>query len=134
MRHKTWGRFSFIGSDPFLVLKSKGKTIVLEQRGKITRKKGNPLEELRNILNTYKIRPNPKNPLPFMGGGVGYPSFCIQVYPCPVTASLQRNEDAARVPMPPLTFSQTSAIIPSCLFSNKNQGGHQWVHSNQRFW
>ncbi|MEK7310103.1 MAG: aminodeoxychorismate synthase component I [Planctomycetota bacterium] len=72
MRHKTWGKFSFIGSDPFLILKSKGNNITIEQDGKITHKKGDPLEELRSILNTYKVRHNPKSPAPFMGGGVGY--------------------------------------------------------------
>ena len=72
MQHKSWGRFSFIGSDPFLVLKSKGDNITIEQSGKITRKKGNPLEELRRILDAHKVKPNPKSPAPFMGGGVGY--------------------------------------------------------------
>jgi para-aminobenzoate synthetase component 1 len=72
MRHKEWGRFSFIGSDPFLVLKSKGNNITIEQNGKIAYKKGDPLEELRSILNTYKVRHNPKSPVPFIGGGVGY--------------------------------------------------------------
>jgi len=72
MQHKSWGQFSFIGSDPFLVLKSKGSNITIERGGKITHKKGDPLEELRNILNTYRGRHNPKSPVPFMGGGVGY--------------------------------------------------------------
>jgi len=72
MHHKAWGRVSFVGSDPFLVLKSKGNNITIEQDGKATHKKGDPLEELRSILNAYKVRHNPKNPVPFMGGAVGY--------------------------------------------------------------
>ena len=72
MHHKAWGRVSFVGSDPFLVLKSKGNNITIEQDGKATHKKGDPLEELRSILNAYKVRHNPKSPVPFMGGGVGY--------------------------------------------------------------
>ncbi|MFH1230657.1 MAG: aminodeoxychorismate synthase component I [Planctomycetota bacterium] len=72
MRHKSWGRFSFVGSDPFLVLKSKKNNISIEQNGKITHKKGNPLEELRKILNSYKVAYQNKPPIPFIGGGVGY--------------------------------------------------------------
>lgn len=72
MKHKSWGRFSFVGSDPFLVLKSKKNNISIEQNGKIIHKKGNPLEELRNILDSHKVVYQNKPPIPFTGGGVGY--------------------------------------------------------------
>ncbi|MBI5778060.1 MAG: aminodeoxychorismate synthase component I [Planctomycetes bacterium] len=71
MRHKAWGRFSFLGADPFLVLKAKGCDISIEENEKIVHKRGDPLEELRKILSSYRI--NRKNSsIPFLGGGVGY--------------------------------------------------------------
>jgi para-aminobenzoate synthetase component 1 len=71
MRHHRWGRFSYLGSDPFLVIKSKGNNITIEENCATKHKKGNPLEELRKILNTYWLKRR-KTEIPFVGGGVGY--------------------------------------------------------------
>ncbi|MEW6026776.1 MAG: aminodeoxychorismate synthase component I [Planctomycetota bacterium] len=88
MPHKEWGRFSFIGSDPFLVLKSKGRNISIEQNGKVLHKKGNPLEELRIILNRYKTSPDHKSGAPFTAGAVGYLGYdlCHFIEDIPSTA------------------------------------------------
>ena len=109
MRHKEWGRFSFIGSDPFLVLKSKGNNITIEQGGKITHKKGDPLEELRSILNIYKVRYNPKSPAPFMGGGVGYLGYdlCHSIEKLPST-----TKDDLKFPDIFLAFYNSDSVVP----------------------
>ncbi|MDI6733774.1 MAG: aminodeoxychorismate synthase component I [Planctomycetota bacterium] len=77
MANPSSGGFSFLGSDPFLVIKSKGSSISIEKNGTITCKKGDPLEELRKILSAYKVkvRYNPRPDIigmPFIGGAVGY--------------------------------------------------------------
>ncbi|MBI4711933.1 MAG: aminodeoxychorismate synthase component I [Planctomycetes bacterium] len=65
------GRYSFLGAEPFLVLKSKGDKILIESRdGRTTHKTGNPLEELRKVVSRYRIKG--ESEIPFMGGAVGY--------------------------------------------------------------
>lgn len=68
------GRYSFIGSDPYLLLKSSGKTVT-QIRG--TEKKvyqGNPFDILGELLARYPLEKTPC-PVPFVGGAVGYFSY-----------------------------------------------------------
>ena len=68
------GRYSFIGSDPFLVLSTRGSEGVLT-RGKIkSRLTGNPFDMLQHLLEIYRLEPHP-SPVPFVGGAVGYFSY-----------------------------------------------------------
>jgi para-aminobenzoate synthetase component I len=53
------GRFSFLGVDPFYILKTKNQE---------------PFESLRGLLAKYKITKS-KNSLPFLGGAVGYLAY-----------------------------------------------------------
>jgi para-aminobenzoate synthetase component 1 len=53
------GRYSFLGIDPFYILKTKNQE---------------PFEKLREALRRYKVS-IPKNNLPFLGGAVGYLSY-----------------------------------------------------------
>ncbi|WP_037029290.1 aminodeoxychorismate synthase component I [Psychrilyobacter atlanticus] len=66
------GRYSFIGVDPFLMIKSEGSKIRLEEDGKIETIDGNPLDILQEKLDLYKIE---REEIPFVGGGVGYFSY-----------------------------------------------------------
>ncbi len=73
------GRYSFLGSEPSLVFKSKGQNVELIynnnfQENFITEQ--NPLDELRSILDRYKPVIDPNLP-PFFGGAVGYASYDI---------------------------------------------------------
>ncbi len=65
MDFENLGRYSFISSNPFKVLKFKNS-------------KQNPIKELENELNKYKIT-NDTN-LPFIGGVVGYLSYDLFRY------------------------------------------------------
>ena len=65
------GRYSFIGSDPFLVFSSRGGDIQLVSHGDLISLRGNPFDILREQLNRYKIDKS-KYPVPFIGGAVGY--------------------------------------------------------------
>ncbi len=70
---KRWGRYSFIGSKPFIEAVSRNGDMVIRQGDKIEELKdiGNPLEVLRDI--GAKFKPVPVDDLPpFQGGLVGY--------------------------------------------------------------
>ncbi|UCC61111.1 MAG: aminodeoxychorismate synthase, component I, partial [Dehalococcoidia bacterium] len=65
------GRYSFMGSDPFLIMSSRGGEIILlgpEDENVIS---GNPFDVLGELLAKYRIESNP-TALPFTGGAVGY--------------------------------------------------------------
>lgn len=66
-----WGRYSFLGSEPSLILRSKGQEIELIRGKKNERHQGNPLDFIREILSPY--HPVRVEGLPrFAGGFVGY--------------------------------------------------------------
>jgi len=67
------GAFSFIGFDPFLVFRSKGDRITIVEDGLAAERRGDPLEELRLLLQRYPGAPAPG--LPFAGGAVGFFSY-----------------------------------------------------------
>jgi para-aminobenzoate synthetase component 1 len=72
MDEEKLGRYSFMGINPFLMIKSTGNEITLEEDGKLKKIVGNPLEILQDKLNFYKIE---RHEIPFVGGGVGYFSY-----------------------------------------------------------
>ena len=60
------GRYSFMGSDPFLIMKSRGREItLLSSRGEKT-VWGNPFDVLGDLLRQYRLDENP-TALPFVG-------------------------------------------------------------------
>ena len=65
------GRYSFIGSDPFLVLKTRGSDITLARGDEKRSFCGNPFDVLNDLLVTYRLDSN-SSPVPFIGGAVGY--------------------------------------------------------------
>ena len=68
------GRFSFIGSDPFLVMRSRGEEISLLYRDIEKTITGNPFDVLGELLGEYRLVPSPAE-IPFVGGAVGYLSY-----------------------------------------------------------
>ena len=68
-------RYSFLGTDPFLVFKSKGRDVQIIERwraDKIRLENGqDPLHVLKNLLGRYKWVDDPDLPR-FCGGAVGY--------------------------------------------------------------
>jgi para-aminobenzoate synthetase component 1 len=65
------GRFSFMGSGPFLVFKVRGDEVTLTSSGGATASRCDPLEALRTVLQTY-ILDTADSPVPFVGGAVGF--------------------------------------------------------------
>ncbi|MDP7416086.1 MAG: aminodeoxychorismate synthase component I [Dehalococcoidales bacterium] len=68
------GRYSFMGSDPFLVLKSWGEEITLIRDGKKESRRGNPFDVAGELLACYSLDECPTG-IPFTGGVVGYFSY-----------------------------------------------------------
>ena len=71
------GRYSFIGSHPFLIFRSKGRSLQLDWGDWIERKSGNPFDMLREILERFQS-PAPPKELPFAGGGIGYLGYPLR--------------------------------------------------------
>lgn len=59
LNHKQLGRYSFLGIEPFFVLKTKGT---------------DPFSAIRDNLEPYKVN-FPKTDIPFLGGAVGYLAY-----------------------------------------------------------
>jgi para-aminobenzoate synthetase component 1 len=66
-------RHSFIGLDPFLILRARGRNVLLESlpEGRIETRLADPFDILRGILATYRLEAGPGFP-PFRTGGIGY--------------------------------------------------------------
>ncbi|MDR4503430.1 MAG: aminodeoxychorismate synthase component I [Candidatus Scalindua sp.] len=65
------GRYSFIGYDPFFTILSKGRDIVFQDRQGTTKKRGNPFDELRTLLDKFHVE-DKHDTVPFTCGAVGY--------------------------------------------------------------
>jgi len=71
MDHSRLGRYSFLGSDPFLVMNSRGPEITVVRGHEREVQHGNPFDILGELLATYKLD-RCRAPVPFTGGAVGY--------------------------------------------------------------
>jgi anthranilate synthase component 1 len=71
-----WARFSFIGYEPALIFRSKGRTVEVLKNGTVeqTIESNSPLDELKKIMNGYQIIELEDLPR-FSGGAVGYASY-----------------------------------------------------------
>ena len=71
-----WGRYSFLGSNPSYIFRSKGDTFEILKGGEVLRtgKERDPLHVLEDFLSHYK--PVAYDALPrFFGGAVGYANY-----------------------------------------------------------
>ena len=81
------GRYSFLGSEPFLVMSSRGPEITLVRGREHEVQHGNPFDTMGKLLERYKLDHCPA-PVPFLGGAVGYFSYdlCHFIERLPSTA------------------------------------------------
>ncbi|MCY4262059.1 MAG: anthranilate synthase component I [Candidatus Dadabacteria bacterium] len=72
-----WARYSFLGTEPSVVFRSKGQNIeIIQSGGETETVTGDPISELRDLLSRY--RPVSSEELPrFHGGAVGYFGYDI---------------------------------------------------------
>jgi len=71
---ETMARFTFLGKDPFCVLRGRGARATLERAGKVQELQENPLAALERVASRYQPVKLPDLPR-FAGGGVGYFSY-----------------------------------------------------------
>jgi len=71
MDRQKLGRYSFLGFDPFLALRSKADRIQIIEKGLIKEFKGNPFLALKGLLDRFKIE-GLETHLPFTCGALGY--------------------------------------------------------------
>ena len=74
----TLGRYSFAGSQPFLIFRSKGTSLQFDWGDGVEQRSGNPFDALREILTRFQSRSLPGAP-PLIGGVgyLGYPLRCF---------------------------------------------------------
>lgn len=64
-------RYSFLGVNPFLIMKAKRRKITLTDNTGTLEIEGNPIEHLRELLNQFSLT-NTMESIPFPCGAVGY--------------------------------------------------------------
>lgn len=67
-------RYSFIGIEPYLIIKIKDSVVEIDCKGRKTLSSRNPLQRLRELVNAYKQDPVIELP-PFQGGAAGMLSY-----------------------------------------------------------
>jgi len=72
-------RFSFIGNDPFCIIRSKDSRTEIIRSGSRERFEGDPFTHLESILNRYQVAPPPAD-LPFTAGGIGFFAYELKNY------------------------------------------------------
>ncbi len=87
------GRYSFLGKDPFLILRGGGEEASIEQAGVTTRADGSFIETLRSLMNRFRSPFVPGLPR-FTGGAVGYLGYGASAWFEP-TAARTDGEPAA---------------------------------------
>ncbi len=72
-------RYSFIGFEPYLILKVKDGSVEITTRGRRAVSHGMPLRRLKSLVSAYKQKPLESLP-PFQGGAVGMFSYDFVQY------------------------------------------------------
>jgi anthranilate synthase component I len=102
------GRFSFVGIDPRIVIKTYGHELRITELGVERRVeiKGDPLDELRRLMARYQFVSRPELPR-FSGGAVGFLGYeAIQFFEPKVPAA-----DRDELQLPEMVFMITSSLL-----------------------
>lgn len=74
-----WARYSFIGTDPFLMIRGKRGGMEIERNGVSETIEGKPLETLKAYLRSYRSPSSTELP-PFTGGAIGFFGYDLLQY------------------------------------------------------
>jgi anthranilate synthase component 1 len=97
-----WGRYSFIGLDPLLTFESRGSRIIIQRDGRVEERAGDPLAELKDILDSFRACRESDFLPRFFGGAVGYLGY-----------DMVRFMEKLPEVNPPLTnFPDSSFMVP----------------------
>lgn len=78
LRDDDVGRYSFMGYNPCMMVRSKGEVIEYSEGGSFKKVKGNPLCFVDKVLAANKHLRAESSPFPFAGGIVGYFSYDLK--------------------------------------------------------
>jgi len=95
-----WGRYSFIGFDPLLIFSSASERMEITRQGRSEVRTGNPLQELRKLLASFKAHQSEDLPR-FFGGLVGYLGYDMVRF-------MERLPDTHE----PLDLPESSFMVP----------------------
>lgn len=99
-----WGRYSFIGLDPIATFESNNDTIIINRDGSTSELQGDPLDELKTLLESFGVSESGSLPR-FYGGAVGFLGY-----------DMVRFMESLPVENPPLAdFPDSSFMIPKTL-------------------
>lgn len=68
------GRYSFLGSQPFLIFSSRGEAISITRGRETSQMRGSPFDVLGELLDKYRVEAR-GYPVPLVGGAVGYLAY-----------------------------------------------------------
>ncbi len=88
------GRYSFLGKDPFLILRSANDTTTIERSGEVTTSVTPFIETLRSLMADFRSPFVPDLPR-FTGGAVGYFGYGASSWFEPVLGDLGKSPDGA---------------------------------------
>ncbi|MBJ6363536.1 anthranilate synthase component I [Paenibacillus sp. GCM10012307] len=74
-----WARYSFIGTDPFMMISGKQGEMTIEQRGEKQVFRDKPIETLKAYLRSFRSPANQDLP-PFTGGAIGFFGYDLLQY------------------------------------------------------
>lgn len=104
-----WGRYSFIGLDPIVTFESRGSEVVLHRQGKDEKLAGDPLDELKKLLQSFAACESDSLPR-FFGGAVGFLGYDMVRF-------MEKLPDRN----PPLSrFPDSSFMIPRIILIHDN--------------
>ena len=102
-----FGRYSFLGSDPFLIFKNQGGRNEIIRGNSVELIKGNPFDILKTLFSKYRLITPPDAP-PFLGGAVGYFAYDLKHF---VEKLPSRSKDDITLPLCYLAFYDTVIIF-----------------------
>ncbi|HIE50634.1 MAG TPA: hypothetical protein EYP85_02650 [Armatimonadetes bacterium] len=134
---ETLGRYSFLGTEPALILRSKGRQVVLEPNGRreiSLSANEDPLRVLKRLLGRYRFVGSPDLP-PFCGGAVGYMSYDLVRF---FEELPEETEDDLNLPdtfflfTDSLLFSAIKFLLYQCCF-HKNSNLFHKISNHQNY-
>jgi len=73
---KNWGRYSFLGCNPYMMISSYKEQVFIERDGKTQVSTGKVIDEIKKCINLYGVISDMELP-PFAGGAVGYIGYDV---------------------------------------------------------
>jgi anthranilate synthase component 1 len=70
------GRYTFLGADPFLIVRAQGEKVEITRNGKVSKRQGNVFEILRETARQYRPAGVAGLP-PFSAGAVGFAGYDV---------------------------------------------------------